>query len=205
MGVSRKHDPAYDEATLSFYANEAPIYTAGGPGGVSRFLGSFLSRLKPSSSILELGCGGGRDAQSMIQLGFEVDATDAVAEIASQAQQRIGQEVRLMRFDELEAVGEYDGVWANASLLHTPRAALPNILTRIFRALRPDGLHFANYKGGGVEGRDRFGRYFNYLDMAQVLEVYRSSAAWQVVETEEYVGGGYEGGLGPWVAITLRK
>lgn len=196
---------AFDEATLRFYAEEAPVYTAGGPGGVSWFLESFLSRLQPSSRILELGCGGGRDAEAMIDRGFDVDATDATAEIAKQAEQRIRREVRILRFDQLDVVDGYDAVWANASLLHTPRTALPDVLARIFRALRPAGLHFANFKAGGSEGRDRFGRYFNYFNSEQLLEVYSTSAPWQIIDTAEYVGGGYEGGQGAWVAITVRK
>jgi SAM-dependent methyltransferase len=196
---------AYDDATLQFYADEAPVYTAGGPAGQSRFLSQFLTRLQPDARVLGIGCGGGRDAEAMIRAGFEVDATDATPEIAAQAEKRIGQPARVMRFDQLEAANAYDAVWANASLLHVPRAALPNVLSRIFRALRPNGLHFANFKAGCAEGRDRLGRYFNYLDMSELLDVYQNSAPWQVVETEEYIGGGYEGGQGPWVAITVRK
>ena len=206
--VASSHAPAgiaYDAATLQFYAYEAPVYTAGGPGGISRFLPQFLSQLQREARILELGCGGGRDAEAMIRAGFTVDATDATPEIAALAEKRIGQPVRVMRFDQLDAIDAYDAVWANASLLHVPRAALPDVLFRIFRALRTGGLHFANFKGGGAEGRDRFGRYFNYLDMSQLLAVYGRSAPWQVVNTNEYIGGGYEGGRGPWVAITLRK
>jgi SAM-dependent methyltransferase len=196
---------AYDDVTLRFYADEAPVYTAGGPAGVSRFLEGFLAQLEPASQILELGCGGGRDAEAMIHRGFALDATDGTPEIAMQAEKRIGHPVRVMRFDQLDAADSYDAVWANASLLHVPRGALANVLFRIFRALRPNGLHFANFKGGGFEGRDRFGRYFNYLDMQQLVAIYRKVAPWQVVTTEEYVGGGYEGGPGPWVAITVRK
>jgi SAM-dependent methyltransferase len=141
----------------------------------------------------------------MIELGFVVDPTDGTPEIAWKAQERISRPVRIMRFEELHASEAYDAVWAHASLLHVPRAGLHEVLERVFRALRPAGVHFANFKGGGAEGRDRFGRYFNYLSMVELLDVYRSSAPWEVLATDEYVGGGYEGRQGPWVAITVRK
>jgi cyclopropane fatty-acyl-phospholipid synthase-like methyltransferase len=105
----------YDPATLAFYANEAPVYAASTPDGVARHLPDFLARLQPGARILELGCGGGRDAHFMLQLGFDVDATDGTAEIAVQAEQRLGRPVRVMRFDMLESVAEYDAVVATYS------------------------------------------------------------------------------------------
>lgn len=194
--------PAYDEATLRFYAEEAPVYASSGPGGASRRLTGFLELLEPGASILELGCGGGRDSEWMLAKGFDVDPTDGVAAMAAKAEARIGRAVRVMRFDELDAVERYQAVWANASLLHVPRSSLPAVLASILRALKPGGLHFASYKGGGAEGRDRFGRYFNYLSVDDLLEAYRRSGDWQIVSTFEYEGGGYDGASGPWVAIT---
>ena len=199
-------EPAtFDEQTLDFYSTEAPIYVAGGAGGISRFLHEFLDLLDSGSLILELGCGGGRDSEAMIQRGFAVDPTDGVVAIAAKAEERLGRPVRVMRFDELNAVEAYDAVWANASLLHIPSVGLPSILARVNDALKPGGHHFANYKSGGTEGRDRLGRLFNYLSADQLLAAYAVSAPWEVVRLEEYQGGGYEGGTGPWLAVTVRK
>lgn len=142
----------FDPATLAFYAKEAPIYTASGPDGASRHLPAFLDRLSPGARILELGCGGGYDALFMAKCGFDVDATDGTAEIAAQAAMRLGRPVRVMRFDELDCITEYDAVIASASLLHVPRAGLPGILQRIWTALTPGGWHLASFKGGGSEG-----------------------------------------------------
>lgn len=141
----------------------------------------------------------------MIAAGFEVDPTDGTPEIASKAEQRLGRTVRVMRFGELEAVAAYDAIWANASLLHVPRESLAEVLARLFRALKPGGLHFASFKAGGSEGRDSHGRYFNYLSRAELVSAYQRSASWHVLSIVEYVGGGYEGGRGPWVAITVRR
>lgn len=76
---------------------------------------------------------------------------------------------------------------------------------RVFRALRPGGFHFADFKGGGSEGRDVYGRYFNYPTRAEVETAYAVSGGWEVLSTEEYVGGGYDGRQTPWVAITARR
>ncbi|MGV1684748.1 class I SAM-dependent methyltransferase [Sphingopyxis sp. NJF-3] len=195
----------YDPSTLQFYADEAPVYTASGAGGVSRHLPAFADLLPPGACILELGCGGGTDAAYLAARGFAVDPTDGVAAIAAKASERLGRAVRVMRFDELDADAAYDAVVASASLLHVPRPALTAILARVHRALRPGGWHLATYKGGGCEGRDRFGRYFNYLSADDAATHYRAAALWAQVEIEEGMGGGYDGVQGPWIKVTARR
>lgn len=196
---------ASDPATLAFYAKEAPVYVASGKVGISRWLEGFMQMLPAGARILELGCGGGRDAEALLAHGFDVVPTDGAPAMAATAEQRLGRPVRVLRFDELSDIEAYDAVWANASLLHVPRAGLDPVLARIWRALKPGGVHFASYKAGGVAGRDRLGRYFNYPDRQVLTEAYERSGAWAVESVVDYVGAGYEGGQGPWIAITVRK
>lgn len=196
---------ARDSRTLAFYGAEAPVYTASGPGGTSRFLQGFLDRLTPGARVLELGCGGGRDSEAMLAAGFDVLPTDGVPEVARQAEMRLGRPVQVMRFDEMTFENEFDAVFANASLLHVPRSALAGVLEMVHRALRPGGIHFANFKAGGTEGRDEHGRYFNFLSHEQMLTFYERGGRWEVIESTEYMGGGYQHGQIPWVSITARK
>lgn len=195
----------HDPQTLRFYSAEAPGYVSSGKDLVNRRLRGFLDLLPPGASVLELGCGGGRDAETMIAAGFEVHPTDGTPEIARQAEERLGRAVKVMRFDELDAENAYDAVWASASLLHVPRPALPGVLALVFMALKPGGLHFASYKGGGAEGRDLHGRYYNYPSRCDLEAAYRESAAWQIESVEEYVGGGYDGRQGPWLAVVAPQ
>ncbi len=195
----------YDPATLAFYAKEAPIYSASGPKGTARHLSAFLEKLSPGARILELGCGGGKDAAFMLELQFDVTPTDGTPEIAAEAEAYLGRPVRVLRFDQLDAREEFDAVVASASLLHVPRAGLPQILERIHCALKPGGWHIATYKGGGIEGRDRFDRYFNYLSADELRQAYGSAGNWSDIEIVTGMGGGYDGQQGPWHAITVRK
>jgi len=111
----------------------------------------------------------------------------------------------LMRFDELQATNAYDGVWASAALLHAPWPALPGVLTRIFGALKPGGLHAATYKTGEAAGRDGLGRYFNYPSIEALRAAYRGAAVWEALSFEAHMGGDYEGGARPWATVTARK
>jgi len=194
-----------DARTLLYYAAEAPAYAASGRIEPSRYLAAFLDRLPAGGRILELGCGGGRDAGAMLARGFEVDATDGTPEMAREAEARLGRPVRVLRFDALDAVDAYDAIWAHASLLHVPRPALPGVLARIHRALRPGGHHFASYKSGGEEGRDRFDRYFNYPTVEQLTGAYAAAGDWTMIDCRTENVAGYDGVEVPWLAVTLRK
>jgi SAM-dependent methyltransferase len=198
-------DKSFDPFTLRFYAEETPTYIASGCYGEYRYLGPFLDRLPAGGSILELGCGGGDNAAFMTARGFAVEPTDGVSEIAGIAERRLGRSVRTLRFDELDAIEAYDAIVAIASLLHVPRVGLPDIISRISRALKPDGWHLASFKAGGREGRDRFGRYFNYLSHEEAQAAYSQAADWSLIEIEDHVGGGFEGGEGPWIRLVARK
>lgn len=195
----------FDPETLAFYAAEAPVYTSSRPDGISRHLIGFLERLPIGGSILELGCGGGIDAAHMIARGFTVDPTDGVAEIVEQAQARLSTPVRVLRFEDLADTEKYDAVVANASLLHVPREGLVAILNKVWCALKSGGWHMASYKGGGAEGRDEHGRYYNYLSRSDAEDYYRAAGEWDVLEFEESIGGGYFGKVGPWIKVTARK
>jgi SAM-dependent methyltransferase len=197
----------FDPDTLAFYAAEAPVYLSSRPDGVARHLPDFLSRLCPGSKILELGCGGGTDAAYMLEMGFAVDPTDGTSAIAALAQDRLKMAVRVMRFDEIDAVAEYDAVVAMASLLHVPFDALPMILAKIYTAMRPGGWHIATFKGEGMDSssRDVVGRYYNYPSAESLETSYRTAGDWSLLDVQSYVGGGHFGKQGPWHAITVQK
>ncbi len=197
--------PLADRDTLAFYDRESATYAVrGGKSGASPTLTGFLAHLKPGARILELGCGGGQDAQAMIAAGFEVTPTDGSPGLAEQAEERLGVPVRVMRFDELEGDGTFDAVWANACLLHVPELGLADILGRVRRALRPGGLFFASYKGGEGGGRDSLGRYNNFPTRETLMAAYAQAGPWRRIDVESQLGGGYDGVERTWMLVTAR-
>lgn len=195
----------HDPKTLEFYAAAAPDYVARTPDLINRDLPGFVDRIAAGSLVLELGCGSGRDAAYMQSRGLRIEPTDGVPAMAALAAARLGQPVRTMRFEELDAEDTYDAVYASYSLLHVPRSGLDDVLTRIWRALKPGGWHMATFKSGGSEGRDEFDRYFNYLSREQAAEFYVRAGAWKIVELTEGIGGGYDDRPSSWVNVIAQK
>jgi len=193
-----------DEATLAFYNREAASYVSAAPMGDPRWLDPFLDRLTPGAHILELGCGGGRDSAKMIAHGFSVDMTDGSTGMAAEARKLTGHDVRVLRFEDLDAIDSYDAVWAHASLHHQPLAGLGEVLARVHRAARPGALFFANYKLGQGDDRDSFGRLYSFAPRDLLLDLYRQ-AGWELEEIEDYRDGGLDKVMRDWIALTARK
>ncbi|WP_153771710.1 class I SAM-dependent methyltransferase [Labrenzia sp. CE80] len=195
---------SHDDQTLDFYAREAEAYTSREKVENRQRLLTFLSALPDNARILELGCGAGQDSEFMISQGYSVQPTDGSPEIAKAAQARLGIPVQQLLFEDLDDQAAYDGIWANACLLHVPRTSLASVLAHVFAALRGGGQFFASFKAGEEDGRDRFGRYYNYPSARRLKDLYKT-LPWQSVVIESGKGGGYDGLPTDWLYVTATK
>ncbi|PZN94580.1 MAG: SAM-dependent methyltransferase [Hyphomicrobiales bacterium] len=193
-----------DADTLEFYASEAQAYAGRSRAAEHARIDAFAAALPARGRVLELGCGGGHDSVELLARGLDVMPTDGSPELAKQAAHRLGRPVAVLLFEHLDAQESFDGVWANACLLHVPRSALPDILTRIHAALKPGGVFYASFKAGTEEGRDRFGRYYNYPS-ADWLESAYGADRWRTLDIVERDGGGYDGEPTRWLHATAVK
>ena len=119
----------------------------------------FLSYLNEGDSILDFGCGSGRDTKYFLSKGYKVDATDGSEEICKVASDYTGINVKCLLFNELDEIDKYDGIWACASILHLDRDDLIDVFNRIARALKDNGILYTSFKYSEFEGM-RNGRYF---------------------------------------------
>ena len=148
------------DTTLQYYQQNAGVFFEGTVSADMNGTQTLFLRMLPHHAyILDFGCGSGRDAKAFLEQGYKVDAVDGSAELCRRASELIGQPVKQMLFEDLSAVGQYDGVWACASILHLPRRELVSVLQKISDALKPDGVLYASFKYGDFEGI-RGGRYF---------------------------------------------
>lgn len=134
---------------------------------------SFLRYLPEHASILDLGCGSGRDALAFKNFGHQVEAIDYSEELVGKAFQLTGLPVQLGNFYELSAQGKYDGIWACASLLHCERDKLSDVLQRILTALKPNGVCYMSFKYGD-QNREKDGRSFTDVNEKQTHELLKS-------------------------------
>ena len=194
-----------DEQTLQFYRSNAAAYAGREISSRQVRLTAFLALLAPDATILELGCGAGGDTAEMLARGFDVLPSDGSPEMAEVASRRLGRPVATLLFSDLEAVEAYDGVWANACLLHVPRDELASVLKRIWRALKPGGTFYASFKTGDAEGRDTLDRYYNYPTPEWLRETYASAGNWGSfdIETGEVIG--FDNKWAPMLFVMVRK
>ncbi|MEP3345834.1 MAG: class I SAM-dependent methyltransferase [Litoreibacter sp.] len=158
-----------DKETLAVYAAKAEDYA----NLVSHTapdddLRAFLDLVATGGRVLDLGCGPGNSARMMQDAGLVVDASDASPEMIAIAKARHNIDARLESFDDLTARDCYDGIWANFSLLHAPRADMPRHLRSIHRALKSRGVLHLGLKTGDTEGRDEVGRFYTYYSETEI-------------------------------------
>jgi SAM-dependent methyltransferase len=194
---------AFDPDTISFYDREAAQYARSSQR--STHIDAFIAAVGTGAKVLELGCGAGHDAEALIAAGIDVTATEASSQLAAIASARIGRMVRVMRFDEMADSNVFDGVWANACLLHVPVGSLAGVLTSVRASLRFGGVFFATFKAGDREGRDRLGRYYNFPNRVELESCYARAGHWTSLSIKEGVGSGYDGVERLWFACTAIK
>jgi SAM-dependent methyltransferase len=194
-----------DEETLQFYRGNAEAYAKRTFTSRQARLMAFLAQLPPGASILELGCGAGGDTAEMLARGFEVRATDGSPEMAGVASKHLCRTVETLLFHELDEVEAYDAVWANACLLHVPRTELADVLARIWRALKAEGVFYASYKEGDGDGRDTLNRYYNYPSQDWLRATYADAGSWNSLSIESGEVIGFDNQWAAMLFVVARK
>jgi len=148
------------DKTLQYYNQNADKFVTGTVDvDFSETQNRFIYQLPSGATILDFGCGSGRDTKYFIDQGFKVEATDGSEELCKKASKYTGIEVKCMLFQELDEHKKYDGIWACSSILHLPKAELKPVLVKMLEALKDDGIIYTSFKYSEFEGV-RNGRYF---------------------------------------------
>lgn len=191
-----------DKETLSVYAQKVAEYIDVTKDGAARdpLLKAFIADLPAGAHVLDLGCGPGHIAADIAAAGHRVTATDAVPEMVAQAATHPGVTAQLATFDEIGGTSIYDGIWANFSLLHAPRDAMPRHLTALHTALKPGGLFHIALKTGSNSKRDRLGRLYTYYTDAELTALVEN-AGFTVTNRKTGRDKGLDGADADWIAL----
>ena len=157
--IDGKHPDAVG-TTLAYYDQHADAFVERTAHlSMEHVYEPFLALVPRGGRILDAGCGSGRDAAEFAKRGYRMTAFDGSPQMAERAAARTGFEVLTMTFEAVDWQGEFDGVWASASLLHLPAESLRSAVSRLVQALRPDGVLFVSMKEGEFQG-EREERWF---------------------------------------------
>jgi SAM-dependent methyltransferase len=168
-------------------------------GALLQYIGS-----KPPFTILDFGCGPGRDLKVFAELGHVAVGLEGADQFAVMARAHSGCEVWQQDFLKLHLPdNHFDGIFANAALFHVPSQELPRVLLELHATLKPSGvLLSSNPRGHNAEGWNG-GRYGAYHDL-ETWRRYMSAAGFTEL-THYYRPAGLPREQQPWLASVWRR
>ena len=192
--------------TLEHYETRAQDFRAGTRDhDVSQNIAALLRHIEGDGpfTILDLGCGPGRDLKTLAQLGHSAIGLEGAAAFVAMARADTGCEIWQQDFLRLKLpAAHFDGIFANASLFHVPSRELPRVLQELHAALKPRGVLFSsNPHGHNEEGWNR-GRYGAYHDL-NTWRGYLLDAGYEELE-HYYRPTGLPREQQPWLASVWR-
>lgn len=107
---------------------------------------AFEKHLNRNASILDLGCGAGRDSLYFSREGYTVTSIDGSEALIDHCRTLFDHTAIHTSFEAYAPDRLFDGIWAYASLLHVQRSNLSKILNKYIDRLNPSGVFFMSFK-----------------------------------------------------------
>lgn len=195
--------------TLAWYDASADWYEAGTRAhDVSQNYAAFLDAIEGPSplSLLDLGCGPGRDLAYFRSLGHEATGLDGSARFVEMARAATGGACEVMHQDFANLSlprARYNGIFANASLFHVPSRGLARVLAALHDALVPRGVLFCSNPWGRDTEGFADGRYGAFHSL-EAWRGYVSAAGFREV-AHYYRPPGKPRHEQPWLATIWRR
>ena len=195
------------DLTLEHYNQRAEEFWKGTRDhDVSQNIATMLQYIEgePPFTILDFGCGPGRDLKVFTEFGHIAVGLEGAAHFAEMARAYSGCEVWQQDFLRLDLPNNhFDGVFANATLFHVPSQELPRVLRELHECLKRRGVLFSSIPHGHNEEGWNGGRYGVYYD----LETWRRhlTGAGFVELSHYYRPAGLPCEKQPWLASVWRR
>ena len=193
--------------TLDDYDAKADDFWAGTRDhDVTQNIAALLRQIEGTApfTILDFGCGPGRDLAAFTRLGHAAIGLDGSARFVAMARAYSGCEVWQQDFLALDLPAErFDAVFANATLQHVPAQELPRVLCELRATLKARGVLLAsNPRGLNEEGwnRSRYSAYHEFEHWRRFVE-----AAGFVLLEHYYRPAGLPRDRQPWLVTVWRR
>lgn len=146
--------------TIQFYNENAESYfKSTATVDFTSTYNRFLKYIPEHGSIIDMGCGSGRDVSAFARMGYEAVGLDASEKLAEIAMKESGESVIIADMSSWVADEPFDGIWCCASLLHLQDEELRSVVANFEKNLKPGGAIFISVKSGIETGVDEKGRY----------------------------------------------
>jgi len=172
---------------------------------------AFIKMLAPNGRVLDAGCGSGVKTRYLTKHGVRVLGIDFSETLIGIARAEVDAEFGVMDMRAAPQMSEtFDGVFAQASLLHIPRADMPGVVAGLASRLNPKGHFYVAVKGvrdgsplEETKEESDYGysyrRFFSYFRPEEV-ESYLVQAGLAVVYRDVRVTGNTE-----WIQVIGQK
>lgn len=177
---------------------------------MSYLLNKFIKFIPNGGTILDIGCGSGRDSKWFLENGYNVYAIDGSEKFVEHTKSIIGDKAQQCMFDQFRPIDlygrvvQFDGLWASASLLHVPQDELIYVIDTFMYYLKADGVFFLSFKKAKKDYVKDNRHFTNFtIDMwNEFIEGSHFANVVEIFETED-IREGKEGET--WINIILEK
>ena len=172
--------------TIDYYNSNATQYFSNTVNvDMSECCDRFLEYVVPGGRIIDIGAGSGRDIKYFKDKGYIVEGIDASAKMCRLAIDYSDAEIICERIQDWHPQEKYDGIWANASLLHLAFDEIEGFICRASDYLKPNGVLYISMKMGIQTGSDNYGRFFTDFSEEKVQQIVAKSTALVIVDSWE--------------------
>ncbi len=172
---------------------------------------AFIALLGAGKSVLDVGCGAGVKSHYLASKGCQVTGIDLSESMIAIAKREVSEaDFRVLDMREVGVLEDlYDGVFAQASLLHIPKAEAPDVIKALAAKLKPHGAIYiavkeqrANNPSEEVVTENDYGyeysRFFSYYTLEEIESYCREAGLTPVQNALPQ-------GAAKWVQVIARK
>lgn len=164
-----------DKTTVDFYnlhaAQQAALYETANMSAMYQRLAGILP---VHGTILEIGCGSGRDARALANMGFSVVATDASLGMIREAERHVESNSTNLSFIHLPfpipdnhpfLEKKFDLVLSVAVLMHLTPEDRTKTLAQVSELLKPTGYFYCSFKNQTSIDQ----RLYQHIEVAELI------------------------------------